>query len=446
MASFNNSLGLSLVSDLTSEHFASGSNDFTLGINPSNSSFNDYYKQNSLNNRLEARQDTRNEFNLSRGIAVNNNTGQQVNCPSQEIMNQCQCMNGQCKLPGGGLCNFHEKCGKPMNCSNCGKETTQAPSNSNTPSAAASNTNTPSAAASNTNTPSAASNSFEMDIPEKIMADPELLAAFLQGISESITETTGAKVINTSIVENQPQPTTSQITTNTITENVYQSSNSVVNNNNIEQNISIILGATRADIVILLSKLMSVNLDNRNNASLLNLAKGIKQFVIESGMFSNEEELYKEIENNRNGNLSSSFLNKLRTSKPEIYTKLFGNNAPNTTEKPKFQYNTSFIPGFQYTPPDLWPTQQYKPPVCIQDKKQVSSPAFVFGSGTPVNALDYESLKLLPTFTYYENQAGSESQEFLAKQKLADEFCNKNCVDDCTSPFCSALNCPNCRQ
>ena len=100
--------------------------------------------------------------------------------------------------------------------------------------------------------------------------------------------------------------------------------------------------------------------------------------------------------------------NKLKESDPETYEALFLMRS-NT-----LGYNTSYIPGFQYTPPELRrPLHQFKAPVCLKDKNQVSEPAFVFDKGTPVNAMNYESLQQLPEFLYYEksNTRRSRSHE-----------------------------------
>jgi len=81
-------------------------------------------------------------------------------------------------------------------------------------------------------------------------------------------------------------------------------------------------------------------------------------------------------------------------------------------------YDTTYVPGYVYMPPDKWETRR-EIPKCINDKAPISSPAFVFGSGVPRNALEFDS-KLLPRFSYREEGSGV----FTDDEKFNKEYTN----------------------
>ena len=81
-------------------------------------------------------------------------------------------------------------------------------------------------------------------------------------------------------------------------------------------------------------------------------------------------------------------------------------------------YDTTYVPGYVYMPPDKWETRR-EIPKCINDKAPISSPAFVFGSGVPSNALEFDS-KLLPRFSYREEGSGV----FTDDEKFNKEYTN----------------------
>ena len=105
----------------------------------------------------------------------------------------------------------------------------------------------------------------------------------------------------------------------------------------------------------------------------------------------------------------------LSTPDSELWKQIIYLNKKYSDQNP---YDTTYVPGYVYMPPDKWETRR-EIPKCINDKAPISSPAFVFGSGVPSNALEFDS-KLLPRFSYREEGSGV----FTDDEKFNKEYTN----------------------
>jgi hypothetical protein len=276
---------------------------------------------------------------------------------------------------------------------------------------------------------------MNMNIPDYILNDPERLDEFLKYLRRRLANN------NVDIIEEyiRNRSTTSQnTTTNEETNNVFGSSHGSVSGMNNQNTSELLRGASMRDIKILMAFIMNMDLDKDGYPDLFALIKNMKTSLMNSSEYDNEGHMQRDLYSYRNQYPSQGFMEKLYKRDREMFRRIFG-------DKKAYEYSTTFIPGFQYTPPKLWPQQSYRPPVCIADKQKVGNPAFVFGSGTPANALDYESLKMLPEFRYFESQ-NSEDDRYFAEQRRVAEMCSMRCRDNCDLPICSALDCPSCKQ
>ena len=105
----------------------------------------------------------------------------------------------------------------------------------------------------------------------------------------------------------------------------------------------------------------------------------------------------------------------MSTPDSELWKQIIYLNKKYSDQNP---YDTTYVPGYVYMPPDKWETRR-EIPKCINDKAPISSPAFVFGSGVPSNALEFDS-KLLPRFSYREEGSGV----FTDDEKFNKEYTN----------------------
>jgi hypothetical protein len=401
----------------------------------------------SLNNKLQNLADNRYANNVASsgdlfplkdnyGNERKDDNGNTILCPKRSFIKDCECKNGNCVFPWiGTSCDFHEDCPyKPSACNNCGLTTTRAPtSNANNNTANNNANNTANNTANNSNSSNGAGSSGDnysyLNIPDEILNDPELLQDYLEYMKAYLE----AQGINVS------SSTYQATTTNDETDNVYNSSPNTYASSSSNIDMSQILqGASMRDIKILLALIMNMDLDKDGYPDIFAMIKNMKTSLMNSNEYDNESQLQNDLYNYRNQYPSSNFMEKLFKKDQEMFRKLFG-------DKKAYEYSTVYIPGFQYTPPKLWPQQSYRPPVCIPDRQKVGNPAFVFGSGTPVNALDYEALRILPEFRYFESNSDQDDQ-YMANQRRADNLCSMYCRNKCELPLCSALNCPSCRQ
>jgi len=230
--------------------------------------------------------------------------------------------------------------------------------------------------------------------------------------------------------------TTEPITTFQSSQNSSFGANDANNGQTSRQKvIGLVNNLTVEELKELMILLMDIDLDQTDSSSsnVFNVLDAVKRALMYN--YNSQEEVENQLSTHQVKSVEH-LKNKLKQLDPETYNALFGKDRTH-------KYNTSYIPGFQYTPPELWPLHQYKAPVCIQDKHKVSDPAFVFDKGTPVNALDYEGLRQLPEFVYYESQTRDESEAIQANKIIAS-LCQTVCSRNCDLPICKSLNCSNC--
>ena len=159
--------------------------------------------------------------------------------------------------------------------------------------------------------------------------------------------------------------------------------------NNLESINKSLDQLTVKDIKILLSALMSVDLDNVKDDSIFSLLSSARNHLMKTNEYDSDQSLGKDLNNYRTTPMPQNVRDYLKRYDPTTYNIFFGKNKGNK--------HSAFIPGFQYTAPSSWPSQHSKPPLCTVDESQLNEPVPFYSKGAPVNALDYEKLKILPT-------------------------------------------------
>jgi hypothetical protein len=169
----------------------------------------------------------------------------------------------------------------------------------------------------------------------------------------------------------------------------------------------------------LLTSTLDVHLDGNNYNDVTDIVSYIKKLVSSKSNLNryntNEDEiLSKELKRalqNRTIKKLSRTDRELLLSTPDsqLWRQII---YINEKYKNKNKYNTPYVPGYSYMPPENWETKRKEIPKCIKDSKPVSNPAFVFDSGVPSNALEIEGPgagqvgSMLPKFSYMEDSSG----------------------------------------
>ena len=278
-------------------------------------------------------------------------------------------------------------------------------------------------------------NFVTINIPDNLLTNQTKMNTIINSI-ETYLGTEDINVLNTYKHYENRGTTTEPITTSQSSQNSSFGSNNANNNQTSKQKvIELINNLTVEELKELMILMTDMDLDQTDSSSsnVFNVLDAVKRALMYN--YNSTEEVENQLATHQVKSVAH-LKNKLKQLDPETYKVLFGKDRTH-------KYNTTYIPGFQYTPPELWPLHQYKAPVCIQDKTQVSDPAFVFDKGTPANALDYESLRQLPEFVYYESQTRDESEAVQANKMIAN-LCQMKCSQNCDFPICKSLNCPNC--
>ena len=144
------------------------------------------------------------------------------------------------------------------------------------------------------------------------------------------------------------------------------------------------------DIKILLANLMSVDLDNAGDNSIFSLLTGARNRIMSTNEYDSDRSLGEDLNNYRTTPMPEHVRDYLRRYDPTTYNIFFGENRSH-------RHNGLHIPGYQYTSPSSWPSQQYRPPLCTVDESQQNEPYGFYAKGAPANALEYDKLKILPT-------------------------------------------------
>ena len=284
-------------------------------------------------------------------------------------------------------------------------------------------------------TGSRSGNFVTVNIPDNLLNDPIEMNTFINRITGMITDN-NVNILNTYKLYENRGTTTEPITTSDSSQNSSFGSNNANNGQSSRQKvIELINNLSVEELKELMILMADMDLDQMDSSSsnVFNVLDAVKRALMYN--YDTSEEVENQLSTHQVKSVEH-LKNKLKQLDPETYNALFGKDRTH-------KYNTSYIPGFQYTPPELWPLHQYKAPVCIQDKHKVSDPAFVFDKGTPVNALDYEGLRQLPEFVYYESQTRDESEAIQANKMIAS-LCQTVCSRNCDLPICKSLNCSNC--
>ena len=121
-------------------------------------------------------------------------------------------------------------------------------------------------------------------------------------------------------------------------------------------------------------------------------------------------ETYQEKFDNNEGETDLSRDSTLSTSLDSNYRKIdktTNYNMRNNNSTSTFTHSCKmkeFLPGYQIQAPKCWDVPQQRPPVCIQNKKQL--PSAVFDRGTPLNALNLDTQvgSIMPKFKYSEER------------------------------------------
>ena len=121
-------------------------------------------------------------------------------------------------------------------------------------------------------------------------------------------------------------------------------------------------------------------------------------------------ETYQEKFDNNEGDTDLSKDSDLSTSLNSNYRKIdktTNYNMPYNSSTSTFTHNCKmkeFLPGYQIQAPKCWDVPQQRPPVCIQNNKQL--PSAVFDRGTPLNALNLDTQvgSIMPKFKYSEER------------------------------------------
>ena len=195
------------------------------------------------------------------------------------------------------------------------------------------------------------------------------------------------------------------------------------------------------DLVIILKSILEMDLDNDGSRDIFQLLGLVRTTLFNRPEINNEEDLRSILSEYQNNSLNDSNLNEnemqllnrilgesTRNIKPLKQTNEYRRTKINNVEasvRTNHKFDTAFHPGYSYLPPNSWETHKKKPPVCIQDKRNVSNPAFVFDSGTPALALDFETgNRLMPSFTYLEHSPKIGEDDYLEYGKDNSNFGN----------------------
>ena len=177
----------------------------------------------------------------------------------------------------------------------------------------------------------------------------------------------------------------------------------------------------------LLTSTLDLHLDNSNYNDVNNIISYIKKLIAAKSNMNqyntNEDHiLAQEIKRalqNKTIKKLSKYDRDLLLSTPDskLWRQIIYINNKYNNKNP---YDTPYSPGYSYIPPDNWETKRKEIPVCIKDEKMISSPAHVFGSGVPSNALEIQGTgagqvgSMMPKFSYSETTSGvfTDSDEF----------------------------------
>ena len=180
-------------------------------------------------------------------------------------------------------------------------------------------------------------------------------------------------------------------------------------------------------LLSLLTSTLDLHLDDTNYNDVNNIVSYIKKLIASKsnmGSYNTNEDaiLAQEIKKalqNRTIKKLSTYDRDLLLSTPDskLWRQILYLNQKYTNKNP---YYTSYVPGYSYMPPENWETKRKEVPVCINDKKKVSSPAFVFDKGVPSNALEMDGPgagqvgSMMPSFEYNERSSGvfSDNEKF----------------------------------
>jgi hypothetical protein len=436
-----------------------------LGINHSNPMFNKYYYKNSIDNRYNKILQNRNyeSYNDTDRVAW---TVDNTNCPD---FSKCKCQNGKCMSEycskdrfGNDIC-VNVDCTSIKGCSggpteigpgetSCGQclptqnDTTLTPeyqvtSTSASPGQGTSSGSrqgtrqgTSSGSRQGTSSGSSSGNFVTINVPDNLLTNPGKMDDIINNIDTYLSNEY-IDVLNTYKHYENRGTTTEPITTSQSSQNSSFGTNANNGQTSRQKVIDLVNNLTVEELKELMILMTDMDLDQTDSSSsnVFNVLDAVKRALMYN--YNSQEEVENQLSTHQVKSVEH-LKNKLKQLDPETYNALFGNDRTH-------KYNTSYIPGFQYTPPELWPLHQYKAPVCIQDKHPVSDPAFVFDKGTPVNALDYEGLRQLPEFVYYESQTRDESEAIQANKMIAS-LCQTVCSRNCDLPICKSLNCSNC--
>ena len=448
--------------------------NYTFGIDYTDTMFNKFHNTNSIDNRFNKIIQNRNyeSYNDTDRVAW---TVSNTNCPD---FSKCRCQNGKCMSEycsknrfGNDIC-VNVDCTSIKGCSggpteigpgetSCGRclpnqnDTTMTPEYQVTSTSASPGQGTSSGSRRGQGTSSrrgqgagsrqgqgagsssgTGSDSFvTVNIPNNLLNDPIVMTNIINRIKVMINER-NVNILNTYRHYENRGTTTEPITTSQSSQNSSFGSNNANNGQSSRQKvIELINNLSVEELKELMILMADMDLDQMDSSSsnVFNVLDAVKRALMYN--YNSSEEVENQLSTHQVKSVEH-LKNKLKQLDPETYNALFGKDRTH-------KYNTSYIPGFQYTPPELWPLHQYKAPVCIQDKHKVSDPAFVFDKGTPVNALDYEGLRQLPEFVYYESQTRDESEAIQAN-KMINSLCQTVCSRNCDLPICKSLNCSNC--
>ena len=392
-----------------------------------------------------------NQWYLGRGY-IKNEKGKYIlplgAIPGQNDCPKCECYDGKCmtKVNMESILDLNTNvddeylaCDPYSLPAHCKNQTLQSCSQCHTPTTTMTPeyqvTSTSASPGQGTSSGSSSDNFVTINIPENLLTNQTKMNTIINKIDEYLG-TELITVLNTYKHYENRGTTTEPITTSQASQNSSFGSNNANNNQTSKQKvIELINNLTVEELKELMILMTDMDLDQTDSSSsnVFNVLDAVKRALMYN--YNSSEEVENQLATHQVRSVDH-LKNKLKQLDPETYKVLFGKDRTH-------KYNTTYIPGFQYTPPELWPLHQYKAPVCIQDKTQVSDPAFVFDKGTPANALDYESLRQLPEFVYYESQTRDESEAVQANKMIAN-LCQMKCSQNCDFPICKSLNCPNC--
>ena len=379
--------------------------DYTLGINHSNPMFNKYYNTNtSLNNRLNRLTNTRQQ---------NNNSFKECpdfsKCKCEQVLKEDAngnkyyekaCMGEFCGIDnyGNEICNKIDcnsisapGCDGPTvngpgatSCNQClprranssrsqTNATTMSPQYQVTTSGPRTANNS-----KNSNSNNVVGNFITINVPDNLLNNSRKMNRLINSI-KFYSETEGIDILNTYRHYQNRRTTTQAITTTQAPQtNTFQSDNASNNQTPKQKVIGLVNNLSVEELKELMILLMDIDLDQTKSSNVFSVINAVKQQLMNN--YSSQQEVESQLANHQMKSVAQ-LKNKLKEIDPETYEALFGKDRTH-------KYNTSYIPGFHNTPPELWPLHQFKAPVCLKDKNQVSDPAFVFDKGTPANALE----------------------------------------------------------